>query len=185
MSTIFKIVTVVSKKFHTLISGLIVKMHSASDIFCLKELKEGDTSGTQLFSVNGSSQLTTLGRRKYFHNESCTFQYGSTDAEQNNLHKLVDRSKNIEDKDELKADSESPSHSSDQLKLLKSNESDPVAVSEETENDLTVHNSNPSDIDSKIALSHAESDMKEGIKVSKSAMARNPLTGAGMDAASH
>ncbi|ENN81683.1 hypothetical protein D910_11030 [Dendroctonus ponderosae] len=160
-------------------------MHSASDIFCLKELKEGDTNGTQLFSVNGSSQLTTLGRRKYVYNGSCSFQYGSPAAEENILPEIVVKAENIENEDKINDDSETPGHCKDHLELMTLSKSDPSAVSEGIENDITIHCSKTSEPESKMSLSHAEGDMREGLTVSQSAIARNPLTGAGMDPAAH
>jgi len=103
-------------------------MRNESDIFCLKELKEGDTNGTQMFSVNGQCHLAKLRRRGNLHVESPSFEYGSSPLTDNNHPEpdLMDIAEEVEEK----VDSPVPSPKKKSPNLVKVGNGDNPKVSE-------------------------------------------------------
>lgn len=54
-------------------------MHNESDIFCLRDVKEGENDGSQIFSINGSMSRRIT--RRDHNKQASAFQYGSVAPE--------------------------------------------------------------------------------------------------------
>ncbi|KAL1513608.1 hypothetical protein ABEB36_002999 [Hypothenemus hampei] len=143
-------------------------MRNASDIFCLKELKDGDTSGTQMFSVNGRCHLTNQNRRRNLHAESSSFDYGSIPQQQIS----TNHSNEIDEKYDLKGIKEEM----EDLELGSGGPSNRDETPKTTEPNLE-NVQNPKDF--------RKSNTKKFEEVAQSVMSRNPLTGAGVEIETH
>lgn len=170
-------------------------MRNASDIFCLKELKDGDTSGTQLFSVNGQCQLAKMSRRRNLHHGSSSFEYGSS-MDQNLSHltgehrfteekdeRLLNMKKQLNEFDETEEDPDSSeSLEADDEHTRGTSES----LSPGKNKDLpVVHGTSTSPYGKKQHQFHKISTTKGESRPTESAMSRNPLTGAGVETEIH
>ncbi|ENN81684.1 hypothetical protein D910_11029 [Dendroctonus ponderosae] len=170
-------------------------MRNSSDIFCLKELKDGDTNGTQLFSVNGQCQLPKVSRRRNLHNGSASFEYGSS-IDQNLTH-LADEHRFVEEKDdhlqimekdlnELYETEDGPD-SSESLDAVydELTRGAPCGLSPTKKKELSAKYSTRSSPDGKKQHFRKLNTAKEDSRPTESAMSRNPLTGAGIEIETH
>ncbi|KAF7268443.1 hypothetical protein GWI33_018452 [Rhynchophorus ferrugineus] len=156
-------------------------MRNASDIFCLKELKDGDTNGTEMFSVNGKCQLTKINRRRNLHTQSTTFEYGTISPSKlypDRIKEMVpSQYEQTEDIEQNDVEIDDIKEQLSELELCKE-EMDDNEKSEDID-DICSMKSTP-EKNSKGKPSIKKATVGEG-QVSCSAMTRNPLTGAGME----
>ncbi|XP_050306000.1 uncharacterized protein LOC126743095 [Anthonomus grandis grandis] len=169
-------------------------MRNSSDIFCLKELKDGDNSGTQMFSVNGMCSLSKRGRNRNLHAGSSSFEYGSSKSygdlaqvhedtnafvEKDDLETLREADEELDQLEQLHLENGDDSFRSDELNY----EAVPSPTEENIEQVSLLPNVAPKK--KKSALFRKIAARKEEEKVTESAMARNPLTGAGIELETH
>ncbi|XP_060536207.1 uncharacterized protein LOC132708103 [Cylas formicarius] len=133
-------------------------MHNSSDIFCLKDLDEDNSNGTQIISVNGQCSLRQNRMRRDLHAGS-SFEYGSTSARQREDIMGTDRSK---------------PDTSDQIEKN---------ILDETRKE-DIHRL-PDKVESGLCKAPEPTSLPAQHLISESAMTRNPLTGAGMEVELH
>lgn len=162
-------------------------MRNASDIFCLKELKDGDTTGTEMFSVNGQCHLTKLSRRRLLHKGSSSFEYGSATtnkptADLAEVHN--DANKFIDDAEEIKEDFEELHLGEEGAGTSRSDDIVYDNYGEEA-GDQIIPEKKTSPTKKKSPVFRTLNPRNTEDKVSESAMLRNPLTGAGIEVETH